>query len=76
VNFTRIHSTQAVKSGPCTSCHDPHAAARKKLFVIEGDALCDRCHEKTQPQWRRLHLAAGGLDAPCTECHESEHRRK
>jgi len=55
-----------VKSGECTSCHDPHESNEAKLLVQPKDRLCSMCHsEKTNLKYMHGPAAVGD----CTACH-------
>ena len=63
-NGTSVHSL--VKSGMCTTCHDPHSSAYPKL--LKADNICYTCHNRSD------FMAKGSVHMPvaanmCTSCH-------
>ncbi|MDQ7005853.1 MAG: cytochrome c3 family protein [Acidobacteriota bacterium] len=71
-----------VKAGQCTACHNPHASEQEKLLLAEGEALCWRCHGRTQKREGRQGVVENirkviaeaavshdALEMGCQECH-------
>lgn len=63
-----------VKSGECTSCHDPHESDEAKLLVQPKEHLCSICHSE-QRNLKNMHgpAAVGDCDV-CHVPHESDNK--
>ncbi|HUJ26326.1 MAG TPA: cytochrome c3 family protein [Myxococcales bacterium] len=46
VDLSLKHVHSPLKSGECTDCHRPHAAANPRLLKAAPPALCFRCHAR------------------------------
>jgi len=55
-----------VKSGECTSCHDPHESGEAKLLVQPKEGLCATCHSELT-KFKFMHGPAAVGD--CGACH-------
>jgi predicted CXXCH cytochrome family protein len=77
---TAVHTTAALKTGPCTSCHSGSSALSNVLHANDNRAACSGCHtplgfELEGPIYVRLHFLhsrSNRVDAPlqqCSSCH-------
>jgi predicted CXXCH cytochrome family protein len=64
-----------VRKGRCSACHSPHASSRPHLAIASGAALCDRCHDRGRPRWKKLHADAGAEGMDCVDCHEAHPKK-
>lgn len=53
----------------CVDCHDPHASAQEKLLTEAPEALCFRCHERSDFDARFVHDPV--KEGACTGCHDA-----
>jgi predicted CXXCH cytochrome family protein len=67
---------EPVAKGRCASCHSPHASPRERLLVEANPALCDRCHDRGRPAWKKLHADAGAEGLTCGDCHDAHMKKK
>lgn len=64
--------THAPARAACTSCHNPHNAAQRKLLLAEPRALCTGCHAKIKEvsEGAKVRHAALSEGAQCANCHD------
>jgi len=55
-----------VKSGECTSCHNPHDSNEEKLLVQPKEKLCSECHSD---KMKMEHMHGPAAVGDCTICH-------
>ena len=68
------HLHDPVKSGECTSCHNPHESDEPKLLVQPKEKLCSECHsDKTNLKYMHGPAAVGDC-AVCHLPHESDNK--
>ena len=67
---------EAVSSGDCTDCHNPHGGDYKSLLKTKRvDTLCFECHEQEPMGKKFVHGPnASGNCALCHEPHASDHK--
>lgn len=62
-----VHSP--VKSGDCSSCHNPHTSGHGKLTALGANKICISCHDGILPSKpQSVHQAAA--DGNCMTCHD------
>ncbi len=58
-----------VKTGECSSCHNPHASSHGKLLSAEAEKICSNCHDDVVPKdARSTHSVV--LEGKCAACHD------
>jgi predicted CXXCH cytochrome family protein len=67
---------EALSSGACTDCHDPHGGKFKALLKTKRiDTTCFDCHDKEPMQKKFLHGPnASGNCTLCHDAHSSNHQ--
>lgn len=66
----QVHWPMLSKAG-CLSCHNPHAAPRKRLLKAPEAVLCGRCHADTiQRQEKSVTKHEPVMSGKCTVCHD------
>lgn len=66
------HVHEAVASGDCTACHDPHAAAQPKLLKAAQTELCGECHSDQVGHPLPHGPVSSGECTACHDPHESD----
>lgn len=68
--FNEKHVHSALKTGKCSSCHNPHAAKHAALLDEEAGDLCLGCHDDVAHE---VSLASGhdpAVTGNCLACHD------
>jgi len=63
---------EAVKSGACVICHDPHQSPALHLVRVEAERMCFKCHSVEQIQTERHPPVARADCLICHAGHESD----
>ena len=62
-----VHSP--VKSGECSSCHNPHTSSHGKLLAADAGKICSTCHAAIVPEnARSVHAVV--VEGKCMKCHD------
>ncbi|HEY6098330.1 MAG TPA: cytochrome c3 family protein, partial [Anaeromyxobacter sp.] len=65
-----------VQAGECERCHEPHAAAERKLLTAGVPALCAECHDLGSATIARAHAPWDVRASTCTSCHDPHASRR
>lgn len=58
-----------VKTGECSSCHNPHASSHGKLLAADTDKICAQCHGDMVPaEAASSHKVV--VEGNCVGCHD------
>jgi predicted CXXCH cytochrome family protein len=67
LNKASVHSP--VKSGDCSSCHNPHTSDHGKLLADEQGKICETCHDDIVPD-KLISSHSIISEGGCTSCHD------
>lgn len=54
----------------CTVCHLDHGDDEKLILAVDGNALCEECHDTAEDDFLRAHSGLAGDKGRCVSCHD------